>query len=358
MRKFLRLILFFLVLPIFCCGGDSIVYVTAGDFIDCYRIASTGEVSREMHHEVDNGPGGIAISSNQKYLYVSKGKSVSADVYQFDPEAKKIGKKVVTTPIEKWSEGIYFSPNRKTTFVPCYTSSRLVQMAITKTGNLQPTPLQVVATGNGPHDIVWDRSHRYFYIPFLKDNSLGIYTFEPDTNQFSPHPTMPVYDGKVEGFDAKTGPRHLLFHPTLNLLYCHNQMNATIYSYKHDRKTGLLSPHQGIRIQPKRIAAPENTGGGGLEISKDGKHLYICSRSHHYLTHLNLDEQGNMRIAGNLDTVEGPRVLKLSRDGRWLFVAGQTSGKLGILKVNQETGQLTPHRKIDCGGTVAWLLVP
>lgn len=359
MQKLTRTFLLLFLVPIFCIGGDSVVYVTAGDFIDRYRITEDGQVTREMHHEVDDGPGGIAISTNQKYLYVSKGKSVSADCYKFDAKAGLIGEKVTITPIEKWSEGIYFSPTRKTVFVPCYTSSRLVQIGVGEDGILNSTALQVLETGNGPHDITWDRSQRHFYIPFLKDNTIGIYTFDSKSETVSPHPDVPVYEGKVDGFDnQKTGPRHLIFHPTLNLLYSHNQMNATVYSYQHDPKTGLLSPHQGIQIQPDRIDAKKDTGGGGLEISNDGKHLYICSRSHHYLTHLTLDEKGSMKIAEDLDTVEGPRVLKLSKDGRWLFVAGQTSGKLGILKVDQKTGKLSSHREVDCGGIVAWLLVP
>ena len=358
MNQLKRLLLLLIgFLPLMSLGEDSIVYVTAGDFLDRYRISKTGEVTREMHHELDNGPGGIAISSNEKYLFVSKGKSVSADSYGFDLKAGQVGEKISATPIDKWSEGIYFSPSRKTVFVPCYTSSRLVQIGIGENGSLNTEPLSVVETGNGPHDIVWDRSHRYFYIPFLKDNTIGIYSFEPETDRFMPHPEVAVYDGKVEGFDPKTGPRHLLFHPTLDILYSHNQMNATIYAYDHNPETGLLSPRQGVQVHPDRIDSKPNTGGGGLEMSRDAKNLYICSRSHHYLTHVRLDDSGDMRVISDLDTVEGPRVLKLSQNGKWLFVAGQTSGKLGILKVDPETGKLTPHREIDCGGKVPWLLV-
>ena len=357
MRSLNYLLFSAILLPFVAVGEDSTVYVTAGDFLDRYHITEAGSVTREMHHKLDQGPGGIAISTNGKYLFVSKGKLISADSYAFELSAGVIGEKISVTPIAKGSEGIYLSPTRRTVFVPCYTSSKLVQIGIAEDGSLNEEALKTIDTGKGPHDIVWDRSQKHFYIPFLKDNTIGIYTFDPQTDRFAPHPDTPVYDGKAEGFNPKTGPRHLIFHPSLNVVYAHNQMNATVYAYDHDPKTGLLSLRQSIGIQPKRVMAESDTGGGGLEISKDGKHLYLCSRKHHYLVHLTLDRQGYMNVSGDWDTVEGPRVLKLSQDGRWLFVAGQTSGKLGILRVDPANGSLAQHKEIDCGGSVPWLLV-
>lgn len=154
-----------------------------------------------------------------------------------------------------------------------------------------------------------------------------------------------VQTGKL-ALEAGSGPRHLTFHPTKNILYVVNELNSTISVVKqlNDSEWELLTS---ISTLPDDFDSKSFCA--DIHISPDGKFLYASNRGHNSIAIFSADESGEAFTAIAYESVRGdwPRNFSLTPDGKFLIVANQRSNNLVAFKRDSESGLLNFVSEIE-----------
>lgn len=141
-----------------------------------------------------------------------------------------------------------------------------------------------------------------------------------------------------------TGPRHIVFHPTLAVAYLFGELSSDVLVLDYDSATGKFSEKQTISTIPETHTA--FNGGAAIRISNDGKYVYASNRGHDSIVIYATDEEGTLSLVGYTSTEgETPRDFNLDPSGQFLVVGHQDSDNLTLFERNAEDGTLTLLQK-------------
>jgi len=160
-------------------------------------------------------------------------------------------------------------------------------------------------------------------------------------------------DGKslrhVEGGDAVmragAGPRHLVFHPTLPLLFVSNELDSTVATLRFDADSGKLSLLDARSTLP---AGWKNTNyPADIHVAPSGRTLYVSNRGHNSIAVFSVAASTGALTLDQVVSTDGdwPRNFALDPSGRWLLVANQKSDSVMVFARDQKSGRLTPTRE-------------
>ena len=133
------------------------------------------------------------------------------------------------------------------------------------------------------------------------------------------------------------GPRHFCWHPSGQYLYCINELESSISTFRNS-SDGLLSLVDTSSTLPKGSTSINTSA--DIHISPDGKYVYGSNRGDDSIAVLEVDN-----VSGNLNFKTAisagghtPRNFALTPDGRFLFVANQDSNNIVVFERNPITG--------------------
>src|SRR5439155_14413652 len=86
-----------------------------------------------------------------------------------------------------------------------------------------------------------------------------------------------------------------------------------------------------------------------VKVHPNGKFVWVSNRGHDSLAGFAIDEAGKLTALGQTPTEKTPRSFDVSPDGRYVFGAGEGSGKLAVFQVDVGTGKLTRQDTYDVG---------
>ncbi|MCQ4087408.1 lactonase family protein [Saccharibacillus sp. JS10] len=217
----------------------------------------------------------------------------------------------------------------------------VVSFAICEHGTLDQAS-RVKHSGSGPHPQRQDRAHPHAFVPspdsrFYFATDLGTdrivrYTYEEGR----------LFKQDDTELPAGTGPRTLVFHPTLNVAYVSGELDNTVTTLAYDRLSGRLKVLQRSFVLPYEDAKnPANTS-AHVAVSPCGRYVYVSSRGDDSIALFKMDSS-----TGELFFVEkvssGGHVPRhFAWVGDMLLVANQESGNVTSFKVNEADGKLTP----------------
>lgn len=144
-------------------------------------------------------------------------------------------------------------------------------------------------------------------------------------------------DGRLDlvselSLPAGTGPRHLVIHPTLDILYVIGELNNTTSVVKIETKGKLSYLGQVLNIPVDQV---ESSAGAAIKINKDGSTLYVSTRFADVITVFEIDGDGNLShkqtIASGGKT---PRDFCLDRDENYLLVPHQDNDVLQVFQID------------------------
>lgn len=130
--------------------------------------------------------------------------------------------------------------------------------AIPNTGILEPTGQQI-ATGNGPGNLITDRTGSYLYSLNYYDNSISMYSIDRNTGLLTALNPRIVFTGNV--------PVSIVFDPLNRYAYVTNSDESTVSMYSLDQNTGLLAP-----LKPSTV--PSGNIPVGIVVATPGNVLY------------------------------------------------------------------------------------
>lgn len=150
---------------------------------------------------------------------------------------------------------------------------------------------------------------------------------------------------ELKGFGSiapGAGPRHGVFHPSLPLFFCINELDSTITSFKWNAAEGSLAAGPVVSTLPEDFKGDSSTA--EIAAHPNGKFIYGSNRGHDSIAVFKIEDPdtGRLSLVQHMPAGGGaPRHFTLDPSGRWLLAASQNSHVIHVFSVDPETGKLS-----------------
>jgi 6-phosphogluconolactonase (cycloisomerase 2 family) len=296
-----------------------------------------GGVALELARTVDLGFSGGAITAHptQPVLYVSGGKGkdgCNAAVVPLDA----VGLPQEPKPVTLDRGYAYLSTDRAGRFLlGCDYGSGAVDVFPLDAAGLPGKRVHGLDEGRKEaHCVLPAPDNRSVYIPYVKqNNALYQYSFDPATGSLAP------LEPKDVGPPADSGPRHLVYHPRLPLVYFSEEQGLGVSAYRR-AEDGRLALSQRSRAVPAE-RTPAGFSSSDIVITPDGHHLYTGIRgAENSIACYAVADDGSLAPRGLVSADQTPWGMAVSPDGRFLAVTGYRSATLTVYAIAAD-GSLT-----------------
>ncbi|MET1248982.1 lactonase family protein [Sporolactobacillus sp. STCC-11] len=301
--------------------------------------------SLEVAAHLDN-PTYLAINKDQTRLYSVVKEGNKGGVCSFALSQDGTLKKI-TQDLTEGAPPCYLNTNNDDTILVAANYHKGAAAAYrwnTEKDNELTEITTVHHEGHGANPERQEHAHVHF-ADFTPDQR-SVVTVDLGTDQ------LITYDLQNEQFQQRsicifapgTGPRHLVFHPNARFAYVLSELSSEIIVLQFDPERGSFTRVQTVSSLPDNNQ--DHNQGGAIKISADGRFIYVSNRGHDSIGSYQVREEG-----GTLKPVgfcpsggEWPRDFELDPSGNFVIVANQNSNNLVLFKRNKETGLLTNLR--------------
>ncbi|NNJ25398.1 lactonase family protein [Alienimonas chondri] len=325
-------------IPIYLGTGADGIYRTTLD-------PATGELSEPTRAAAIARPGFLAAHSSGKKLYaVTEGTSVTEFTVAADGSLTETGEASVAPGGAKAGPcHVDVMPGGGAVIAANYGGGSVSSFPLSADGTLGERASFVQHEGSSvdPKRQTAPHAHcstpapggRFAVFADLGLDKLFVYEVDPETGALSEHSVADTPPGG--------GPRHIAFTPDGRFAYCCLEMGNEILALKWDGDAGTLTS---IETKP---TLPEDWTGGGttaeVRVHPSGKWVYVTNRGHNSIAVYGIADDGSLTpVEIAPATVEIPRGMNLTPDGRFLIACGQNTDDVVTCSVNMETGRLTP----------------
>jgi 6-phosphogluconolactonase len=303
----------------------------------------TGVLSEPMLAAEAPSPSYLAIHPGKRFLYAvheASGGEVSA--YEI------IGRGLRRLNLENAGTGgpchLSVDPTGRLLLVAGYGGGNVAALPIRDDGTLAPVASSFQNTGSGPNAQRQEKPHMHF----VKASSDGRFAYACDlgTDDVLAF-DLNVSDGTLlvnrtasAKAPAGAGPRHLVFHPTGEMVYVNNEMDLSVSAFAVNRQTGALTLVQTLSSLPAG-ESKDNRSSAAITLHPSGKWLFVSNRGHDSIAVFEIGADRRLTLSQITSAgVTTPRGIAAEPSGRWLVVAGQNSGDLRALPFDPARGEL------------------
>jgi 6-phosphogluconolactonase len=328
------------------------LYVCAQDDDKLVTFAmdpATGSLTPRHELPAPGGPSVLAISPNRQVLYAGyRGTPLIASfrINQNDGALTPLG----TIAPEHAPTYLATDQTGRYLLSAYYQGGFVAVHPLAEDGAVGAPPVDWLATSVGAHAIQTDRSNRFAFVPHiarLNDNVLEPPKNNPGPNMISQFKFDAGTGHLTENAPARiepgerVGPRHLCFHPSLDLVYFSDEQGCGVSSYRMAPASGTLSFEQRISSLPDRYG--ERNTCSQIHLTPSGRYLYVANRGHNSIAGFTVDPAtGRLTEAGRVPTEAVPGAFALDPEGHYVFAAGTVTGRLASYRIDDATGALTP----------------
>ncbi len=302
----------------------------------------TGKMTElELAAEVGN-PTFLAIHPNQKFLY-SVGESSGKDgggVYAFALDAK-------TGTLTKLNQGtsggagpchISVHPKGTHVIVANYGGGSTAIFKLNTDGSLgeRTTFIQHTGSGKDPGRQEAPHAHCGFFSPDgntaysvdLGIDRVKVFRFDPATGKAD--------DGPEDiATPPGSGPRHIAIAPDAKFAYVCGELDSTVNVIE------LSSDGTGKVVQSLSTLPKPVKGNSTAEciLSPDGKFVYVSNRVGDSIAVFKVGDDRKLTAAGHITgDITIPRNFNIDPSGKWMLIASQDGGKVGVWERDPATG--------------------
>ncbi len=226
-----------------------------------------------------------------------------------------------------------------------YGAGSVASLPIAADGRLAPPSRVWQHVGAGPradrqeaphaHCIAPDPANRYALVADLGVDKLFVYPIDPAAGELAaPLQELAVRPGM--------GPRHLAFHPTLDVVYVSGELDSTVSVFAYDPAAGALAETQHVSTLPAGFTGENYPS--EIAVAPSGRFVYCANRLHDSLAVFAVDPaSGRLAPAGHapLAGPHGaafPRHFAIDATGAWLLVANQRGHNVAVFRLDAATG--------------------
>jgi len=330
--------------------ADTYLYVSKApeQEIQIYRLnPADGMLSAVETVKVKGAPGSLATDPAKKFLFASLRTTSSLASFRIDSETGKLTW-LSTVPLDKDANAAYVATDRTGRWLlsASYMGGKVVVHRIGEDGKIASPAVQTVSTTTTAHATVTDPGNRFVFVPHVAPNAIYQYRFDAKKGHLEDAGTAP-------GGSKKAGPRHLAFHPTLPLAFSSDEAGSRITAYAFDPTKGL-TPGQTLSTLPEGYKGKNTTA--EVKVHPSGKFVWVSNRGHDSLAGFVIDAVGKLLPLGHTPTEKTPRSFEIDPAGRYLFGAGEGSGRLAVFELAQRTGRLTRLHTLAAGKSLTWVM--
>ncbi len=289
----------------------------------------------------------MAVSPDRRFLFVAtRGEPQSVFTFAIDPKSGKL-KLIGSGPLTDSMPYIATDHTGRFLFAASYPGHKFTVSPIGATGVIGPTQ-QVLENHTNAHSILIDPKNRYVLAATLGNDLVNVLKFDAKTGKLEPN-TPPSVAVK-----AKTGPRHLVFHPKGKLVYVLGELDGAIHVFDYDAGKGQLKEKQSINALPPGVTG--RIASADLHLTPDGKFLYSSDRTSNTLTGFKVKAaDGTLTLIETIPTEAMPRSFSIDSMGRFLFVVGMRSHQMSGYQIEAGTGELTKLKEYPMGKIPNWV---
>jgi len=188
---------------------------------------------------------------------------------------------------------------------------------------------------------VWvSPDNRFLYIPYVKENN-ALLQYRFDSEAGGVEPMAPANALPPEG----TGPRHLVYHPTLPVVYFSNEQNLGVSVY--DRETDGRLKFRKVCDAVTADEPKEGNSSSDIVITPDGRFLFAGVRGFDWITCYRIAENGDISLIGRTPADKTPWGFTLSPKAEFLFVTAFIGATITAYKIGKD-GALEKAASIPC----------
>ena len=342
--------------------GGAYIYVTGAvdDAVTVFsRNSDTGVLTFiEFYKNGVNGvfgidqPLGITISADGNSLYVAGTLSDAIAVFSRDSNTGKL--KFIEMHennvgnIQGLDEirSVTVSPDGAHLFVTGRLDDALVVFE-RNSNDGKLTFLEVHTDGGGlegTRGITISPDGKYIYASSYNNNSVTVFQRESENGELS---LIETHRNGINGIDGLDGVNDLTLSPEGNHLYVTGINSDAVVVFERNINSGKLSF---VEVQKNGVNGVEGLYGAVfIDISPDGKHIYVTGVGDDAVAVFNRDlytgkltfiEKHQNGVNG-VNGIDGALGVKVSPDGKNVYVNGSTSDAIAVFNRNVNNGRLT-----------------
>ncbi|MFQ6031070.1 MAG: lactonase family protein [Dehalococcoidia bacterium] len=314
------------------------------------RLQPQGEVP------VASWPAPLAVDPGRNFLFAGRRKPEEFGLASFSVD-QATGHLSPISAVPLQGDPTHLSTDRTGKFLlsAYYYQQKVAVHGIDGGGVLNGTPIEWLDTDYGAHYVQTDPSNHYALVPHIADGSLkgpnAIFQFKFDgsTGQLTANTPPRLTPQEPEG------PRHLCFHPSLDIVYTSNEQGCSVSAYNFDPAKGTLAPVQTVPTLPEDYNGANSCS--QIQITPSGKFLYAPNRGHNSIACFAVDAAGRLTPGRQVPTEPIPRAFSIDPQGKFLYAAGLESGRLASYRIDESSGNLEPLEIYDVGQGPMWVLI-
>jgi 6-phosphogluconolactonase len=305
----------------------------------------TGALRQVGSADAGENPSFLALHPNGRVLYAVN-ETASGSVTGF-AIARETG---ALTRINQEKSGgdapcyVSVHPSGRAVLVANYDSGTVALLTVDADGVLSPASCVDAHSGSGPrpeqksahaHCIITDPSRRFALAADLGADRVFVYRLNLDGGSLV---HVPAGDATMS---PGAGPRHLVFHPSLPLLYVASELDSTLTTLRFDSEHGALTH---VDTRPTLLSDWSRPNAvADVHVTSNGRNVYVSNRGHNSIAVFSVAPSGTPTLVQDVSCGgDWPRNFALDPSERWLLVANQRSNSVVVFSRDETSGRLTP----------------
>lgn len=316
-----------------------------------YRLSGDGETLTLVDSvPVAGQPGALAFHPTLPMIYAALRSVGNLSSFRVNESTGKL------TSINETTAGddpAYLAVDQSGKFLMSafYRAGKVLVHSINSNGAIGDE-LQSIATDERAHSIVPNPTGRYWFVPHTRPNAIFQFRFENQTQRLVNNKPSKLLR------QPNTGPRHLGFHPSLDIAYTSNEQGLSVSTYALDPAKGTLSLQQTLSTLPGDHDHTQPGSTSHIEVHPSGQFVHVANRGHDSIARYSVNtDNGMLKRLGNTPTEQTTRSFNIAPSGRFLIAAGQASGNLAIFQINPKDGDLKRLSTISAGSAPWWVRI-
>jgi len=326
--------------------ADTFAYVSLAKDrkIAVYKVEPpTGGLTHVADAPCEGEPGALVANPAKTLLFASLRPEGKLVAFRIDPRA---GTLTHVNTIDAGPDPAHLSTDSAGRFLLAayYVAGKVTVHAIEESGALRAQPVQSIPTAEKAHAVLLDPGNRFALVPHTGPNAIFQFAFNGKTGELTPARPLAT--------PQNTGPRHIVFHPRLDIAYVSNEQGGSVTAYRFDRTSGSLAALQTLSTLPTGFS--DRNACAEIKIHPTGQFLYVSNRGHDSIARFQVDGgSGKLTALGQTSTEKTPRSFDLDSRGEYLYVCGEATDRVAAYRVDAKTGGLAPG-PIHAVGKMPW----
>lgn len=290
----------------------------------------------------------LAFSPGGGMLYAAlRSAPFPVSAFAVDPTSGRLSCRG-TAPLPAPMAYISVGANGRLLMGASYKEGVLSVSRIGSDGSVQAPSSQIVMTPPKAHCILPGRSREVIYATTVEGNAILIFRIDVEGGDLVPAdmPSLSCRPG--------SGPRHLALHPSLDVLYCVNELGGTLAVFAIEPSTGALRELQYETLMPASFKG--NARAADVHVTANGHFVYASVRSTNVIGGFRIEPRSGLLSPIGLFAVEGsPRGFAVDPLDRFLICAGQSQNTVGVYAIDPDSGALAPRYQTCVGINPNWV---